>query len=565
MPLLIGGKRYNPQNLTGMIDAVKKLPQPEIVPLELGAHLPSEEVLLCLQREVIYVDELNPNNSIKYMGSKMVVQCIAVYIHSPTDHLVVHVDQTTSLEFTPYIKQFNSKTNLKVTLAGGAPGGAPGKASQENLERILQALCQTSKDLEIEILIEYQKINENNRFTQEDEYDYAFDRYIEKIDLVSRQLFGQKLVDQELDVKYFAYNALRAFKKTIFDILKSDNKKDLDKGSLPLTTISDWKKNIYELLQITEVMFALVAETYDVNKSGEMIKNEVEAVKNETFPNLQAFLNTAKYLFSKEGFDLHSKRCKENNSFPSVALSSFVFALDSNKIYKISVHMQTIAETHRIMRIFDYYKLAPGQQDRYRLFYNGRFNHLYLPPLSLKTIEECESVKPKVEKNIIDSKFFSDKLHIPERPYQKIVAKFIRYTLGSSELHSLYLKRGFVLSGPKRSPKYLDEDVKSPNDCLNHLNYLFGREFILKRREYRHLVLDAIYAGELSKKEADELEAELIRTGITYIIENNFEGKDGWYRFIVPAINIEHYAKAIEAAAQLKNLNATPATVGPKP
>lgn len=169
MPLIINNKTFN--TLTGellqeMIAEVKKLPEPEVIPFG-KVNIKAEDVLLCLQRELVYSNKFNPTNTQKFIGSKKVYDCLVVYIYTETDYLVIHVDKYIDpIEIPEYISRFNKEGNIRVKLAGGFNEDIN---SEKNLEKIIRQIFNAAQKLNVDITIEEQKILESNESENEED------------------------------------------------------------------------------------------------------------------------------------------------------------------------------------------------------------------------------------------------------------------------------------------------------------------------------------------------------------------------------------------------------------
>lgn len=195
MPIIINRKlfkdRLSDQAMSEMIERVKKLPEPEISSDEMLV-CNKHEIGLCLQRESFYLDQYYAPSEIKYVGSKNVIGCIVAYIHSETDHLIIHFDNTNNINLTDLIKRFNSKHDIKVSLVGGIPS----KQSEQTLNNIVKNIFEAAKTLAINIEITHQKLIENNKFSSEDKPAFILNKIIEKADITFRRLYNRPLNEQ---------------------------------------------------------------------------------------------------------------------------------------------------------------------------------------------------------------------------------------------------------------------------------------------------------------------------------------------------------------------------------
>lgn len=510
MAIIINGKSYSgsltSQILTEMINAINTLPKPEVIPVE-KSNLALENMMLCLQREMVYIDEFNPNNPIQYIGSKNVYSCIVLYVRSETDHLVIHVDGTEPLDLTEQIGYFNYKANLSVTLIGGVAG----VTSEKNLRQILLALNTAAQKLNIEITINSQNLIQNNYFTEEDEYDFIYDKYFEKMSIVACQFFGKTL-----DKQQFA------------DRTKQDFKTRSVKGKVD-----------HQMLMMLAGVFAQLAEIYDIRANND-IREAIFTGFKQRVTSIEEFIKLADLMFSIEGFNIYSMAFRVNKLFPEASLSSFVFDLHSPRVYKISSHTETPDELKRSMRLVDSF-----QDKCYHMFYNGRLNQLLPPALSSELITRCRFLEAQVRNNSINPELYKDKLGITDLAIQKIVARFIKTLTPSS---SVTLAASIVFFDPKYSPRYLRKNIELTQK-LEELIRLSGVSFTVSQRDFPEFTIDAIYDCDL-EEESLKIQSELQNQGIISVIGKSSEGK---YRITVPAINVGHYAEAI-CARSLKIL-----------
>jgi hypothetical protein len=169
MALIINGKLFNTlteESFQEMIEEVKKLPEPEVIPFG-KVNIKAEDVLLGLQRELVYSNKFNPTHTHKFIGSKMVYDCLVVYIYTETDYFLIHVDKCTDpIEITEYISQFNKEENIRVKLAGGFDEEID---SEKNLEKIIRQLFVAAQKLNVDIIIEEQKVLASNESNDEED------------------------------------------------------------------------------------------------------------------------------------------------------------------------------------------------------------------------------------------------------------------------------------------------------------------------------------------------------------------------------------------------------------
>lgn len=488
-----------PLMLEKMIGEIKKLPEPTVKPISILGFKP-EETALCLQREAIYFDEFNLQNPIKYMGSKYVAECILVYIHSETDHLVVHVDDTSELSFTSYIKRFNYPKSIKVTLAGGFPG----KISEGNLRRIVGALYTAEKELQIEITIEAQKILESNQSTLEERYDFVFDILMRKIELIGRQFFNSRIDPF-------------TFKKSPRDLKSTSVKGKIDQS----------------VLLVMASMFSQAVESYDAAKAPTL--KFLFGEFKRCVPTVTDFLKFAEFMFSQEAFELLNVGYTANNMYNQSSLYSFVFDIRDASIYRISSHTKTPYEIMRTMVLID-----SNQPKRYLFHYDGRTDKYYFPTMSEQFIEKCLHYRKLITDN------FADRSQLPRLfgapisvEYLNVVTKYARMIDENNiKKINLYSSLLFFRIDIDRE-RYVEGTIQHPQ--LEQLKQLTGYAFVARQRKYPAYTVDAIYMCG-SKQETDSINKELSDRGIISSVERFAEQG---FAVCVPAINVHHYSQAI--------------------
>lgn len=501
MPVIILNKSYrgvlSTQVLEEMCLAVKALPEPKISSAS-NENINPEEALLCLQQEAIYVDQFTNRGEIKYMGSKYVYECILVYIHSETDHLLVHVDITRVLDFTNYIKNFNYKNKLIVTLVGGAPD----QQSEENLRLIVRALNEAAEKLDIAITIESQKIIENNRFTENDKYDFIFDKTLKKIDIICRQFFNKPL----------------------------DRNRLQHRTALDFKTRSVKDKISQQLLMLVTAMYSQVTELYD-KKTYEKV-NFMFNVFRQQVPTEQQFMELADLTFSQECFALQDMGFTMSKKYNPSSLCSFVFNLESHVVHRISICTETPREVNRIISLADRF-----QPPRYHLFYNGRQNQYVFPPISEKFIEGCLNIKSTMRGNIVDRQHIAKTLGVECVEILNFLGKYINSL--DEKKKSTFDSQVAFFSSKKLFCHSLRMIEKTQN--LITLNQITGRQFLAVLRDFPEYTVDAIYYCD-SEDKCDVLKSELKSKGIFSVAAKI---SDNIYCICVPAINVGHYAETI--------------------
>lgn len=507
MPIVINNKKFSLSlNIKTIIDELKKLPEPDIIPLHQHSINP-EETVLCLQREMGYIDEFNLTN-IKYLGSKNVVSCILLYLSSETDHLVVHVDDTKHIDLVSVLSAFNNKNGIKAMLVGGIPG----QVSENNLRNIIEALLQVSKKLEIDITIEKQKIIECNKFTTDDRYSFIYDKILEKANRLSYQYFNK-----QLDLNYLSA-------RTIVD---------LQERSVGLST---------ELQMIAAALSQAVELYKDSNMNN--IK-QLQSIFNHIVKTEDDFKKYIDKMFSKEGFKLLNIGYEQSKLYRDSKLSHFVFDIFSKKVYTISERMTTPNESYRSVVCLDTFK-----QSQYFLSYDGKKGTYIMPELTQEFVDHCQSLKPIVMKDYLSDKDIAEitmtikiNNHIPTL---NELANFIKRSLQIkfSDNFSL-LQTVFFDTGKKSSNMYTNFEISTQN--LIKINRITGYEFTAKIRRYPEYTVDAILACD-SENQAKKIIEKIQKTDITAKL---MRFSDGNFCVCIPAINVESYANQISRTFRL--------------
>lgn len=346
-----------------IINTIKSLPEPEVVSCD-SSPIEEDEAVLCLQREMAYVDSSNTKSKTRYVGSKNVFGCILVYVYNNTEHLVAHVDSDSNFDLTDILFKFNSKEGIKCTLVGG--DSATPEVSYNILNVAIKALFQVSEKLNITITIASQKLIEKNHFTEDSKYQFAYDVICYKADIFFRQFFKRPLPSD-------------TFKNYKAEDLRSGK----NKNSSPMP------------LSMFVKVLGKIAELYD---SWDIIEPLFTFLTNKKY-NKEAFSENIYSIFSMEGFrQIAECNVVSENSCPTVQLHNFVFDIQTKKIHVINRLIKTPDENIRHLLYMDnIYR----KNDNYFQCYDGHASMWIKPELSETYLFICHSIKDNLRHNYI--------------------------------------------------------------------------------------------------------------------------------------------------------------------
>ena len=485
-----------------MIARIKTLPEPEVVSFDSSPVTPDETVI-CLQREIAYVDTLNPAVNVRYIGTKDMHDCITAYIYSETDHLIVHVDNYADLDLAPYISSFNYQHNIKISLVGGEAASA---TSIEKLKNIVSILYKSAEKLNIRVEVASQKLLEKNKYIEKARYQYAYNKILEKTDILCRQYYNGPLIQNEL----------QGFTAQLFR-----------------------HRNIAFTGEITAMvnLFGLAQDVYDPTVKESQLALELLPNLPIHYASRSAFLTAIKKVFSVQGY---RAICVPYNDLftQNTQLADFVFDINSNKIHVIDSVFFTPDEEHRSLSLFS--------NPPYRLSFDGRSGQWFKPSISNGYIERCKKATALVKNNQGSRAEIADILHSGHSIPAMINAliRNARNMLNDSCEKRPY-QGYFFKSKVELEASYETELVTSRNlICLKDLS---GIDFKAKVRLSPVGTVDAYCEFSLFSR-AQSLKQSLQEKNITSHIATikNLEGQDS-YRLVVPAINAGQYAKAISS------------------
>ncbi|MDR3501427.1 MAG: hypothetical protein P4L79_02490 [Legionella sp.] len=497
MPIIINRKLFKDKlsdKVVGeMIEEVKKIPEPEISSDEM-LSCDKQEIGLCLQRESFYLDQFYATSEIKYLGSKNVISCLVAYIHSETDHLVIHFDNTNNIDLTGLIKRFNSKQGIKVSLVGGIPS----KQSEQTLNNIVKNIFEAANALAINIEITHQKVIENNKFSPEDKPAFIFNKIIEKADITFRRLF-----DRPLDEQYILGKKVS----------------DLRNKSVECTP----------KLQLMAAMLSQAKEAFDTADKHKI--SMLDALFKKDIKDEKEFLAILDLMFSRQGFELLDLGYQKNALYGDSKLRDFVFDINTGKMFIISSQTKTPNEDIRAVSIYDRHQTAS-----YLLCYDGSKGAYFIPDLSENFVRGCQKIMPLLhsttflDKSAI-STHFEIVLSIPET--NKLM-KFIRSMSEKKPTVSTF----FTPSITSTAQTYQPNEVSNQNLLL--IQELTGIPFKGRLRYYPEYTVDALVQC------ATEKEALKIKENLDEVFLNSLVIKyENEFAVCIPAINVGHYAQEI--------------------
>jgi hypothetical protein len=360
---IINEKKYDQklteQLLNNIINEIKKCPPPKIRSSN-ASDIEADETVLCLQREITYVDLLNPFSKIKYIGTKNLVDCVLAYIHTETDHIIVHVDSSKNiLDLDSMLSCFSYQDTIKVTLIGGLI--EPGVNPLRNLQSLIVELYKTAQQLDLRIEITHQKILEYNTFPQDPSYQFIYDRILFKTDILKRQWFSTPLSEED-------------FKNTTPLNFKYLQNKKTENVLIPLSEL-----------------IAIASEVYDPAEQHFKIIQQLLLAAKKHYKNPTHFIEDIKGLISINGYKIMQEVCKDvyRNH-----LCNFVFDLKTGEIHVIDPHLKTVDEAIRYLYSLD------RQRIHYFVSYNGRLCQEFSPKLSFEQTTICTQLNDYVVNNI---------------------------------------------------------------------------------------------------------------------------------------------------------------------
>lgn len=363
---------------------VRNAPEPKVMPRKDGPS--NNEIGICLQREIYYTDG---NTNVPFIGSKEVYSCIVMYLHSSTDHAVIHVDHVTdSIDMDKILSLFKNKKDIQVDLVGGC---LYGDFAEKNLSNIVTTLYNAAEKHNININIAHQKILKSNVFTNEDRQYFVYDRIIMKLDMLSRQYFKKPFNLEKLSKGVDDFN------------IKLD----------PNNPNSKHARLLIDLIGGTCEVYDASSQKKERNK---LVKDCQGIIRSE-----ENFYKVIEVIFSKEGFDLLDDYYQSTNSYLTSKLIHFVFDIRNGNIYPISKNTKTPYEEQRAVSIFD------SSNRTYFLCYDGE--KYFKPTLSKQFLNNCDQFKDQVtaKGSFVNTRNLAYTFSVsPQFPTITMIAKFIK-------------------------------------------------------------------------------------------------------------------------------------------
>src|SRR5579883_1142725 len=514
MSIIINGRKFSgyitDTLIQNIIKEINQLPSPEIKYMHQAPLVKNDEIGLCLQGEAIYINEFDPANTIRYIGSKKVYDCIMAYFHSETDHLTLHYDGANGFNLVNLLNNFVNKESISISLVGGLVNERK-NVSEIKLHKLIKLIYLASEELNINIKITHQKIMDRNTFSAEDKYRFIFDEIIESATILYRQIFKK-----DLDIQLFSTKQLNDF-----------------------TTINADPKDVEQLSLIAH-MIPLANEIYDIKIRDNL--NEVFKMFNEEIKSEENFLYYIDKLFSIGGFILLDKIFTHRNYYPPNKLTNTVFDIKTGDGFIVSAHLKTPNEIIRSLASMDkdYRTYVMCFDNKTRTYVQTALSPRLLQALDL--FNPYLSGIPMINKAAIAEKIGFTVGTLTQRDVSNLIYRFLRMKRQHA-MHSLVTNYQCTIfhSFKKLNDYYLNEDIVHQN--LNLLNALTNRHFTAKKRYTPQNTVDALLFCD-KPDQAQAVQALLEEKHISStLVKFNHE-----IYVCVHAINVGQYAKAIESS-----------------
>jgi hypothetical protein len=507
--LIIKNKKYSgtlsPELIKTIITSIKTLPEPDIIPMN-QAKLTSEEVVLCLQREIAFIDQLASLETKRYLGSKYFSTCILIYMYTETEHAIIHVDHADCLDLSTLIKQFNDTNGMRVILAGGYPCDA----SEIALNTIIKALFKVAHSYKISITIDAQKIMENNYFSESDKYQEVYDALFRRGEVLYKKYFHKKL-----DIGLFKNNSFKDFETHLAHVNEDD-------------------------LTIMAAALSQATEISNIKKKSEL--EYLSSFFTKHVPNEETFIQLFKAMFSKQGFELTDKGLENSQTYSKNKLMNFAFDLNTKQIIIIPEHLETPYENLRVIPPID-----AGMTPHFFMAYTSRTGKYIQPKLSEQFLIKANMVKNLFNQPYIDFENITKQFRVENKASLiNIIARFINLELDKPLKVSPSSPCAFFNTNKSIQDLYCSETFTTSN--LEALNRVTGKLFQAKLRYHPQYTVDAMLLcdteneAQMITKDVNDLRirAEIIK------VENN-------YCYVcVPAINVKCYADTIIQAEKFQ-------------
>jgi len=504
MPVIVQGQALTA--LSDIINAIRNLPEPHVVALD-DLEVNPNETVLCLQREAAYVDANNQCNQIRYLGTKWLHTCILIYIHTETDHLIVHVDGTQHIDLASMLSRFNYQDTVKVSLIGGL---SKYSLSLWQLENIVVALLRITNQFSMNITIETQKLIERNIFREEDQAGFIYDLIFRNAAILCKQYMGQPL-----NTMHF----------------KERKSSDFHTRSVPLTN---------ELI----IMLKALVEALEIGKLSKKI--ELDALDEEFREKIcdeQTFRMLLDAAFSMEGFNFFNDHCKSSGLYERAQLPNFVIDIKTGYIIPVDAYMPTPEEDRRALMCIDAYQKA-----KYFLFYDGGKNEQFFPDVSDLFKNRCKELIPLVQNKYLDDECMRQWMRsislVSTGTFQwNLIIRYVRRLAEiANEKRSKLTALTFLNSTRKLTSFHRQLFNEICKDNLSLLREITNRNFHTRQRIYPRHAIDALLCC------ATEADAIQVKTAIeakeitAFIIKVNPQEN----YVCIPSIDLLNYAQKLK-------------------
>lgn len=194
MPLILGTEIITDPSAANLID--KLLALPLITVVQQDDRTTNANTVLCLEQEILCgnKDKLE-NSGIAFLGTKNVSQCIALYLTTDQDCVLIHCNGRDTLYagLSQLFAQLTSKNNIRIKLAGGEVDTAEAISSLRLLQSIVSALGQLATEQSCDITIEAQYLLHHNRPNPASIRRYVFNRVLKIVATAYKKIYGTAL------------------------------------------------------------------------------------------------------------------------------------------------------------------------------------------------------------------------------------------------------------------------------------------------------------------------------------------------------------------------------------
>ena len=435
---------------------IKTLGQPLVYPMN-EVKIRSDDVVLCMQQEAAVIHQLATIESPQYLGSKYFSTCLMIYIHSETDHAILHIDENITDYLLPdLLKGFDNTDNVEVTLLGGFPN----ETSNKIYDNIIQQLFNAAKTTGINITINKQKILENNLYTDKDKLQAIYDYIAYKSRILYKNRF-QEEPDREF----------------LHDIKISDFDRRISIKNLEmLTAMIDF------LTVIDSVMDNSSKQRYEILSGYFDIK----------VTNKRIFTRLLNEFISKEGMDLFLRTLNPGHKIRTVEATNYVIDLKTGNLHLIPCTLYTPNEMTRVLRSVD---CLPSSGCT--IIYDNTKSINYTVKTNDEFIDRC--------KKIVTNSLFIDKQIFLKILNNETLQHLFRYNQAKA-YKCQPVSSAFFKSDKIMYEIFLPQEVESLSitAVLARLKEITGKEFSAKQRRHPEYSVDALLFCK-DKKEVDKI------------------------------------------------------------